>query len=75
MTWIIQHAAFSISASVTAAIASRAVSLGIDVPVSARLRSLEALEGKKKGMNRLKNAIEAGTGKQPAAGFCHAKAP
>lgn len=63
MTWIIQHAAFSISANVTAAIASRAVSCGIDIPVSARLRSLEALEGKK-GMNRLKNAIEAGTGKQ-----------
>lgn len=47
MTWIIQHAAFSISANVAAAIASRAVSLGIDIPVSARLRSLEALEGKK----------------------------
>lgn len=47
MTWIIQHAAFSISANVVAAIASRAVSLGIDIPVSARLRSLEAFEGKK----------------------------
>lgn len=29
MTWIIQHAAFSISVNVAAAIASRAVSLGI----------------------------------------------
>lgn len=68
MTWIIQHAAFSISAKVATAIASRAVSLGIDIPVSARLRSLEALEGKK-GMNRLKNAIEAGTGKQRQLAF------
>lgn len=68
MTWIIQHAAFSISAKVATAIASRAVSCGIDIPVSARLRSLEALEGKK-GMNRLKNAIEAGTGKQRQLAF------
>jgi hypothetical protein len=55
MTWIIQQTAFSISANVVAAIASRAVSLGIDIPVSvsdslplsvslcARLRSLKAL--------------------------------
>lgn len=48
MTWIIQHAAFSISVSVAAAIASRAVSCGMDVPVSARLRSLEAFGRKTK---------------------------
>lgn len=34
MTWIMQHAAFSISASVVAAIASRAVSCGIGIVYS-----------------------------------------
>lgn len=50
MTWIIQHAAFSISASVAAAIASRAFPFpwGSYIPVSARLRSLEAFRGRKK---------------------------
>lgn len=70
MTWIIQHAAFSISAKVATAIASRAVFLGIDIPVSARLRSLEALEGKEKRNESLEECNRGwDTGKQRQLAF------
>lgn len=58
MTWIMQHAAFSISAIIAAAIASRAVSKG---PIFPSLPSCAALKLWGKGMNRPENAVEVGT--------------